>query len=335
MNYHITTLLSTIDYYPFGQEMPGRNFSVSRYKFGFNGKEKLDEANGEGNIYDYGFRIYNTQLGKFLSIDPLTKNYPMLSSYQFASNCSIAGIDLDGLEFYYMADGTCAGQIGTNTEVRLINNKITLEDAQATITFANQYLKTAENEDQNVAGLKIYSFDSQMADAAKMVMDNNSSDVGMTNDELNTRATLATIKVAEAGESNPELDYNSWNGTDKFTSDSYEENPEKYSKHPGPNPNRKGARAAGAYQFMAQFWNGIFSPKAQDKAAVKGLKLKGALEDAKAGDIGKVKEKVKQYQWTSFAIWKLDKLKKIFKQKVSDELNGKSKIATSKGDLFK
>ncbi|MEO0970578.1 MAG: LamG-like jellyroll fold domain-containing protein, partial [Cyanobacteria bacterium J06639_18] len=48
--------------------------------------------------YDYGFRIYNPSLGRFLSVDPLTKSYPMLTPYQFASNMPIAAIDLDGQE---------------------------------------------------------------------------------------------------------------------------------------------------------------------------------------------------------------------------------------------
>lgn len=48
--------------------------------------------------YDYGFRIYNPSIGKFLSVDPLTKSYPELTPYQFASNSPIANIDLDGLE---------------------------------------------------------------------------------------------------------------------------------------------------------------------------------------------------------------------------------------------
>ena len=44
-------------------------------------------------------RIYDPRLGKFLSVDPLTKQYPELTPYQFASNRPIDGIDLDGLEF--------------------------------------------------------------------------------------------------------------------------------------------------------------------------------------------------------------------------------------------
>jgi hypothetical protein len=35
---------------------------------------------------------------RFLSVDPLTKDYPELTPYQFASNTPIEGIDLDGLE---------------------------------------------------------------------------------------------------------------------------------------------------------------------------------------------------------------------------------------------
>jgi hypothetical protein len=53
---------------------------------------------GGGSTYDYGFRIYNAQLGKFLSVDPLTASYPWYTPYQFAGNMPIWAIDLDGLE---------------------------------------------------------------------------------------------------------------------------------------------------------------------------------------------------------------------------------------------
>ena len=77
-------------------QMPGRTYSSGNYRFGFNGKE-LD-PNMDGNNYDYGFRIYNPQIGKFLSTDPLQKKYPELTPYQFASNTPIQAIDLDGKE---------------------------------------------------------------------------------------------------------------------------------------------------------------------------------------------------------------------------------------------
>ncbi len=71
------------------------------YRYGFNGKE-IDKGSegmgGGGSTYDYGFRIYNPSLGKFLSVDPLFKSYPWFTPYQFAGNGPINAIDLDGLE---------------------------------------------------------------------------------------------------------------------------------------------------------------------------------------------------------------------------------------------
>ena len=79
--------------------MPGRNYSAGdSYRYGFNGKENDNEIYGNGNQYDYGFRIYNPRLGRFLSVDPIAKVYPWYTPYQFAGNKPIVAIDLDGLE---------------------------------------------------------------------------------------------------------------------------------------------------------------------------------------------------------------------------------------------
>jgi RHS repeat-associated protein len=81
--------------------MPGRKYTAasSSYRYGFNGKENDNEVKGEGNQQDYGMRIYDPRIGKFLSVDPLTAEYPMLTPYQFASNRPIDGVDQDGLEW--------------------------------------------------------------------------------------------------------------------------------------------------------------------------------------------------------------------------------------------
>jgi RHS repeat-associated protein len=75
----------------------GRTFDVN-YRYGFNGKEHDTDPYGQGNVYDYGFRIYNPRLGKFLSVDPLSKSFPWYTPYQFSGNKPIWCIDLDGLE---------------------------------------------------------------------------------------------------------------------------------------------------------------------------------------------------------------------------------------------
>ncbi|WP_367890805.1 RHS repeat-associated core domain-containing protein [Ferruginibacter sp.] len=66
----------------------------------FNGKEKSDEIKGEGNSYNFTFRMYDPRLGRFLSVDPIAKNYPHSSPYAFAENDVIRSIDLEGLEKY-------------------------------------------------------------------------------------------------------------------------------------------------------------------------------------------------------------------------------------------
>ncbi|MDP4265265.1 MAG: RHS repeat-associated core domain-containing protein [Bacteroidota bacterium] len=115
IDYYEAVVVTANDYYPFGMMMPGRSFvtpsEAKGYRYGFNGKENDNEVKGEGNEQDYGMRIYDTRVGRFLSIDAITKNYPSLTPYQFASNSPIANVDLDGgeskyydIELYYKND---------------------------------------------------------------------------------------------------------------------------------------------------------------------------------------------------------------------------------------
>ncbi len=94
-------VLSHTDYYAFGSAMPGR--SGGAYRYGFNGKEKADEVSA-GNL-DFGARIYNPNIGRWLSVDPLAAKYPFASTYNFALNSPIQLIDPDGARvFHYSAD---------------------------------------------------------------------------------------------------------------------------------------------------------------------------------------------------------------------------------------
>jgi RHS repeat-associated protein len=67
--------------------------------FGFNGKENDNEVyDATGTFQDYGMRMYDTRVCRFISVDPLTKKYPWYTPYQFAGNKPIKYIDIDGLE---------------------------------------------------------------------------------------------------------------------------------------------------------------------------------------------------------------------------------------------
>lgn len=61
---------------------------------------------GAGNEIDYGMRVYDPRVGRFMSVDPLTKSYPWYTPYQFAGNKPILAVDLDGLEEWPVNNGT-------------------------------------------------------------------------------------------------------------------------------------------------------------------------------------------------------------------------------------
>jgi|GEM_PF-6225101 len=68
------------------------------YRFGFNGQQKDNEIAGVGNHLDFKFRGYDSRIGRFWSVDPLTKKFPWWSSYQYAGNSPIGCVDLEGKE---------------------------------------------------------------------------------------------------------------------------------------------------------------------------------------------------------------------------------------------
>jgi RHS repeat-associated protein len=76
--------------------MPGRSYSSTAYKYGFNGKENDDEVKGVGNSLDFGARVYDSRLGRWLSLDPLQAKYPFASPYNFCLNTPIRAFDPDG-----------------------------------------------------------------------------------------------------------------------------------------------------------------------------------------------------------------------------------------------
>ena len=72
---------------------------VSSYRFGFNGVEKDDEIfNVTGSALSFKYRMYDSRIARFFSTDPLSKYFPWNSTYAFAENRVIDGIDLEGGE---------------------------------------------------------------------------------------------------------------------------------------------------------------------------------------------------------------------------------------------
>lgn len=101
VDHYNAAVVSANDYYPFGMLQPERAYKADQgYRYGYNGKENDNEVKGEGNQQDYGMRIYDPRVGRFLSTDPVTRSFPQLTPYQYANNRPVQGVDLDGLELF-------------------------------------------------------------------------------------------------------------------------------------------------------------------------------------------------------------------------------------------
>jgi RHS repeat-associated protein len=93
-DYYLPEVVAASDYYPFGIAMSGRTWQGGSYRYGFNGKEADGEWNGEGNTYDFGARVYDGRLGRWMSVDP--RFNPEESPYQAMDLSPIWTMDPNG-----------------------------------------------------------------------------------------------------------------------------------------------------------------------------------------------------------------------------------------------
>ncbi len=76
------------------------------YRFSFNGKELDNETYGEGNACDFGARIYDSRLGRWLSTDPLESKYPFVNPYNGMLNSPLQYKDIDGADIILTITGS-------------------------------------------------------------------------------------------------------------------------------------------------------------------------------------------------------------------------------------
>jgi RHS repeat-associated protein len=70
----------------------------NKYRYGYNGQEKVDEVSGPGNHYVFAEREYDPRLPRWGAIDPMFSKYPNISPYAFGNNNPIFFVDNDGAD---------------------------------------------------------------------------------------------------------------------------------------------------------------------------------------------------------------------------------------------
>jgi RHS repeat-associated protein len=129
--------------YPFGSLVPNRHGSTADYRYGFQGQEKDDEINGEGNSLNYTFRMHDPRVGRFFAVDPLAPKYPHNSPYAFSENRVIDGVELEGLEYLPVnntnipSGGVSAGENGTSN--LSLGNGVTYNNVSTVDINGSQY----------------------------------------------------------------------------------------------------------------------------------------------------------------------------------------------------
>jgi RHS repeat-associated protein len=112
--YTCNTLKSNGNSYPFGMQMPGRQSPLiagDEHRYGFNGMEMDDEVkNQHGTSYDFGARMLDSRVGRWLTIDPLAQKYASLNPNNFVGNMPIIAVDPDGKDIIIAYQWTYKGK---------------------------------------------------------------------------------------------------------------------------------------------------------------------------------------------------------------------------------
>jgi RHS repeat-associated protein len=107
----------------FGSNIQPLSSDINKHRYLYNGKEQVTDL-GLG-LSEYGFRWYDSQIAKFVQVDPLAEEYSYKSTYDYAENKPINSVDLDGLESVNVNTGKVDNTLKGNNLSKIQGSKIT------------------------------------------------------------------------------------------------------------------------------------------------------------------------------------------------------------------
>lgn len=175
------------------------------------------EADLDLNWYQFKFRNHDPQIGRFIQIDPLADSYVYNSTYTYAENRVINGIDLEGLEFVEkISEKNCTKQweitlkavnrstdTKENFEAQVKSTKSSIEntlkgvDEQGyTVTTIADIQSTEQSQLHYRSDLVMEVNDGVMRDG-RTLKDNNVLGTGALNQTTNGMIEVASIKALQ------------------------------------------------------------------------------------------------------------------------------------------
>lgn len=202
-------------------EVEEYSWAAENTRHGFNGMEKDDDMYGRsGSSYDFGARMYNHAIGRWLARDPWESVYPGITPYNYAANTPILFGDEGGKHWKYNItrgpDG--GGEILISTTIHLYGpqaNTVLAENVAkdyATMGTSGVYIDSNGNEwkitvDVDFVYRKVLSTEfNKMNDKylANINSDNPKSVMDIPNPNGATGPDINSFSQASQGTLNPE-----------------------------------------------------------------------------------------------------------------------------------
>ena len=216
------TVLETDDYYPLGGPLPtGSNTALQPEKY--QGKDWNTAASF--NVYDFGARLYDPALGRWLSQDPLAEKFYPQSPYLFCAGNPMRFVDPEGTTInpVYGSDGSFRGNTlegftgiviiydgdkdfsNVSASDLLYNESFNIltqrGEANSYDTVRNELTETARSKiwthiASQMEGLRVYDEVFSLSTLSNGIIGFSSSDKGSWNSRINAKTITGTDKYS-------------------------------------------------------------------------------------------------------------------------------------------